>query len=55
MREGGQGAPFIVGKPVTGDYFVNREEELDKLYRLASAVKTNSSSNAGLIYEAENN
>jgi AAA+ ATPase superfamily predicted ATPase len=30
--------PFIVGKPVTGEYFINREEELAKVTALLSGV-----------------
>lgn len=30
--------PFIVGKPVTGEYFINREEELEKITALLSGV-----------------
>ncbi len=38
--------PFMVGKPVTGAYFVNREEELKKLVILARGVLNQSSSNS---------
>lgn len=41
--------PFIVGKPVTGEYFINREDELSRMISLLSAVKSGSSSNVALI------
>lgn len=41
--------PFIVGRPVTGRYFINRNEELTQMIGLLSAVKSGSSSNVVLI------
>jgi AAA+ ATPase superfamily predicted ATPase len=41
--------PFVVGKPVTGEYFINREEELDQMLNLLSAVTSGASSNVALI------
>jgi len=39
----------MIGKPVTGDYFVDREKELDKLLSLVRGVEKGSSSNSVLI------
>lgn len=39
----------MVGKPVTGPYFVNREKELSRLVTLVKAVETGTSSNAVLV------
>ena len=44
-----QDLPFIVGKPATGDYFVNREKELQRLLSLAKGLEKGSSSNAVLV------
>jgi ATPase domain predominantly from Archaea len=44
-----QHPPFIVGKPVTGVYFVDREEELKKLVILTRGLLNQSSSNSILI------
>lgn len=44
-----QEPPFIVGRPVTGEYFVDREEELRRLVSLVEAVEKGSSSNSALI------
>ncbi len=41
--------PFKYGKPVTGRYFINREEELDRLYQVACGVKNGSEVNTALI------
>lgn len=41
-----QEPPFIVGRPVTGEYFVNREEELRRLLALVGGVKKGASSNS---------
>jgi Cdc6-like AAA superfamily ATPase len=41
--------PFVVGKPVTGEYFINRVEELDQMVNLLSAVSSGASSNVALI------
>ena len=41
--------PFKYGKPVTGRYFINREEELDQLYQGACNVKSGSEVNLALI------
>lgn len=40
--------PFIVGRPATGDYFVDREEELHRLLTLAEGVQSGAASNAVL-------
>jgi AAA+ ATPase superfamily predicted ATPase len=42
-------APFIVGKPVTGEYFIDRFKELDQMDRLLSAVTSGTASNMALI------
>jgi hypothetical protein len=42
-------APFVVGKPVTGEYFIDRLEELDQMVNLLSAVSSGASSNIALI------
>ena len=42
-------APFIVGKPVTGEYFIDRLKELDQMVNLLSAVSLGASSNVALI------
>lgn len=44
-----QEPPFIVGRPVTGDYFVNREKELANLQKLTEGVQRGSSSNVVLV------
>ncbi len=44
-----QEPPFIVGKPATGDYFVNREKELQRLLSLAKGLEKGGSSNSILI------
>jgi AAA+ ATPase superfamily predicted ATPase len=44
-----QEPPFIVGRPVTGAYFVDREEELHKLLALVEGVQKGASSNSALI------
>jgi len=41
--------PFIVGKPVTGEYFIDRIEELDQIINMLSAVSSGASSNIALI------
>jgi AAA+ ATPase superfamily predicted ATPase len=41
--------PFIIGRPVTGEYFVDREEELRKLLALVEGVQKGASSNSVLI------
>ncbi len=41
--------PFVVGRPVTGRHFVNREAELRRLLSLVRGVEKGSSSNAALI------
>ena len=41
--------PFIVGRPVTGDYFVDRDDELKRLLSLIRAVQKGASSNSALI------
>src|SRR5208283_1256778 len=45
MRE----PPFIVGRPVTGEYFVDREDELRRLQRLVKGIQKGASSNSALI------
>jgi len=44
-----QEPPFIVGRPVRGEYFVDREEELRKLLALVEGVQKGASSNSALI------
>jgi AAA+ ATPase superfamily predicted ATPase len=44
-----QEPPFIVGKPATGEYFVNREKELQRLLTLARGLEKGGSSNSILI------
>ena len=44
-----QEPPFIVGKPAEGEYFVNREKELDRLLILTRALEKRASSNSVLI------
>jgi AAA+ ATPase superfamily predicted ATPase len=44
-----QEPPFIVGRPVTGEYFIDREKELDKLMALVQGVRKGASSNSVLI------
>ena len=44
-----QEPPFIVGKPVTGEYFVDREEELRRLLTLMEGVQKGASSNSALV------
>jgi uncharacterized protein len=41
--------PFIVGKPVSGEYFIDRVEELEQMVSLLSAVSSGASSNIALI------
>jgi len=41
--------PFVVGKPVAGEYFVNREDELGSMVSMLSAVSSGASSNVALI------
>ena len=41
--------PFIVGKPVAGEYFINREDELARMVGMLSAVRSGASSNIALI------
>ena len=45
MRE----PPFIVGRPVTGEYFVDREDELRRLQTLVKGIQKGASSNSALI------
>ena len=45
MRE----PPFIVGRPVTGEYFVDREDELRRLQTLVEGIQKGASSNSALI------
>ena len=44
-----QEPPFIVGRPVVGEYFVDREEELRRLQILVAGVQKGASSNIALI------
>ena len=44
-----QEPPFIVGRPVIGEYFVDREDELHRLQTLVTGVQTGVSSNIALI------
>ena len=44
-----QEPPFVVGRPVTGEYFVDREDELHRLLTLVEGVQKGSSSNSALI------
>ncbi len=44
-----QEPPFIVGRPVTGEYFVDREDELHRLQTLVEGVQKGASSNIALI------
>ena len=41
--------PFLVGKPVTGEHFVDREKELERLLSLVRGLENGSSSNSVLI------
>ena len=41
--------PFIVGRPVFGEYFVDREEELSRLQTLVGGVQKGASRNIALI------
>ncbi len=41
--------PFKYGKPVTGKYFVNRENELKQLYNLTLAIRSGGEVNIGLV------
>lgn len=41
--------PFVVGKPVTGEYFINRVDELTRMVNMLSAVSSGASSNVALI------
>jgi AAA+ ATPase superfamily predicted ATPase len=43
------GPPFIVGKPVVGEYFVDREEEMHRLLTLTRGVEKGAASNTVLI------
>jgi AAA+ ATPase superfamily predicted ATPase len=49
VDENMQAPPFIVGRPVTGEYFVDREEELRRLQTLVEGVQKGASSNIALI------
>jgi AAA+ ATPase superfamily predicted ATPase len=40
--------PFIVGRPATGDYFVDREDEIRRLLTLIEGVQNGASSNSVL-------
>ena len=40
-----QEPPFIVGRPVTGEYFVDREDELRRLQTLVKGIQKGASSN----------
>jgi AAA+ ATPase superfamily predicted ATPase len=44
-----QEAPFVVGKPAEGEYFVNRERELERLLLLTRGIEKAASSNSVLI------
>ncbi len=44
-----QEPPFIVGKPAQGEYFVDREKELDRLSALIKGLQKLASSNSVLI------
>jgi AAA+ ATPase superfamily predicted ATPase len=44
-----QTLPFVVGKPVTGVYFINRKDELTRLLTLIRGVESLSASNSILI------
>ncbi len=41
--------PFVVGKPVTGEHFIDRESELRRLWSLVMGLRSRASSNAALI------
>lgn len=41
--------PFIVGKPAVGEYFVNREKEMERLLTLIKGLEKGGSSNSVLI------
>jgi len=41
--------PFVVGKPVTGEYFTDREDELARMVNMLSAVSSGAGSNVALI------
>ncbi|MBI2183429.1 MAG: ATP-binding protein [Thaumarchaeota archaeon] len=41
--------PFVVGKPVTGEYFVDRESELERLLALVAGVEKGGFSNSVLV------
>lgn len=41
--------PFIVGRPATGDYFVDREDEIRRLLTLVEGVQNGAASNSVLI------
>lgn len=41
--------PFVVGKPVTGEYFIDRADELAQMVNMLSAVSSGASSNVALI------
>jgi AAA+ ATPase superfamily predicted ATPase len=44
-----QEPPFVVGKPVVGDYFVDREKELERLLSLVKGLQKAAASNSVLI------
>jgi AAA+ ATPase superfamily predicted ATPase len=41
--------PFVVGKPVTGEYFIDRANELAQMVNMLSAVSSGASTNVALI------
>ncbi|MGQ9551088.1 MAG: AAA family ATPase [Candidatus Bathycorpusculaceae bacterium] len=41
--------PFVVGKPVTGEYFIDRADELAQMINMLSAVSSGASTNVALI------
>ena len=41
--------PFVVGKPVTGPYFIDREDEIARLLTLIKGLQRSASSNSVLI------
>jgi uncharacterized protein len=49
IDENMQDPPFIVGRPVIGEYFVDREDELHRLLTIVSGVQKGASSNIALI------
>jgi uncharacterized protein len=48
-REKRMRLPFLVGKPATGEYFIDRKGELEKLETLVMGVEDESASNVALI------